>query len=381
MNKKKLITLLLVIVIVVSGLLLLKKRKADLALAAPAMILPAVVATETLQPGPVLLTLPAMGVVASDVSAVLSTKVSGQVTDIYKQEGASIKKGDVLARIDVKDLEAKKNGLSLQRQGMAFQIESKKAEAISLETSLKSAADSHQRTKELLDIKGASVEQYSQEEAELARIRSNLTGARNSIETLQKSMETIGASMHEIDSLMDYATLASPIDGTVSQILVRPGDLATPGKPLVRISSKTGLYLNLSLPDTFRANEVMVKDQVFPLTSRDQAGETGLVQYVAPLPQNMGLVERQFVNVRVIVYKADSVLLPVDALLTMNGDASVFVLEPDGKTARRMTVHIIHRGIEGVAVSENLGGQTVIVAKPDILLRVSAGVPIVQIKG
>jgi len=275
MNKKKFITLLLVIVIVVSGLLLLKKRKADLALAAPAMVLPAVVATETLQPGPVLLTLPAMGMVASDVSAVLSTKVSGQVTDIYKQEGSSIKKGDVLARIDVKDLEAKKNGLSLQRQGIAFQIESKKAEAISLETSLKSAEDSHQRTKELLDIKGASVEQYSQEEAELAKIRSNLTGARNSIETLQKNMETIGASMHEIDSLMDYATLASPIDGTVSQILVRPGDLATPGKPLVRISSKTGLYLNLSLPDTLRANEVMVKDQVFPLTSRSRRVKPG----------------------------------------------------------------------------------------------------------
>jgi len=71
MNKKKFITLLLVIVIVVSGLLLLKKRKADLALAAPAMVLPAVVATETLQPGPVLLTLPAMGMVAVIVIASL----------------------------------------------------------------------------------------------------------------------------------------------------------------------------------------------------------------------------------------------------------------------------------------------------------------------
>ena len=247
---KKLITLILVVAIVASGLLLLKKRKADLAKASPAPIMPAVVATTDLKTQPVTLTLPAMGIVASDVSAVLSTRISGQVTEVYKQEGDPVKKGEILARIDATDLEAKKQGLALQRQGIVFQVEAKKAEVNALETSLKSAEEAHVRTKELLDIKGASAEQYSQEEAEIAKIKAGLTAARNSIETLLKSMGTLGASMREIDSLMNYATLVAPIDGTVSQILARPGDLATSGKPLLRISSKTGLYLNLSMPDT-----------------------------------------------------------------------------------------------------------------------------------
>ncbi|MGA8241948.1 MAG: biotin/lipoyl-binding protein [Desulfobacterales bacterium] len=374
---KKLITLILVVAIVAAGLLLLHKRKADLAQASPAPIMPAVVATTDLKTQAVTLTLPAMGIVASDISAVLSTRISGQVMEVSKQEGDPVKKGEILARIDATDLEAKKQGVVLQRQGIVFQVEAKKAEVNALEMSLKSAEEAHARTKELLDIKGASPEQYSQEQAEIAKLKAGLTAARNSIETLQKSMGTLAASMREIDSVMNYATLVAPIDGTVSQILARPGDLATPGKPLMRISSKTGLYLNLSLPDTLRADEVMLVGRALPLTSKDQTGETGLVQYVAPLPQNLGLVEGQFVNVSVVVYKGEDVLLPIDALLTMNGSSSVFVLASDGK-AQRLSVRIKARGVEGATVDQDLAGRKVIIAKPDILLRVATGVPVVE---
>jgi len=374
---KKFVTLILIVVIVAAGLMLLKKRKANLAQASPAPVLPAVVATMYLEAQPVTLTLPAMGIVASDISAVLSTRISGQVMEVLKQEGDPVKKGELLARIDATDLVAKKQGVTLQRQGIAFQVEAKKAEVEALKTSLESAREAHARTKELLDIKGASPEQYSQEEAEIAKLKANLTAARNNIETLQKSMETLGASMREIDSLMNYATLVAPIDGTVSQILARPGDLATPGKPLLRIASRSGLYLNLSLPHSGHATEVLLQGQPLPLTSKDQTGETGLVQYVAPLPQNIGLVEGQFVNVNVVIFKGEDVLVPIDALLTMDGSSSVFALDSDGK-AQRLSVAIKVRGVEGAVIDQNLAGRKVIVAKPDILLRVATGVPVVE---
>lgn len=375
--KKVMALIVVVVVIVAAGLLLLRQRKAQLAQVSPAPVLPAVVATLGLKAQPVTLTLPAMGIVASDISAVLSTRISGQVMAVLKQEGDPVKKGEVLARIDATDLVAKKQGITLQRQGIAFQVEAKKAEVNAFEMSIKSAREAHARTKELLDIKGASPEQYSQEEAEIAKLKANLTAARNSIETLQKSMETLGASMREIDSLMNYATLVAPIDGTMSQILARPGDLATPGKPLLRIASRSGLYLNLSLPHSGHTTEVLLQGHPLPLTSKAQTGETGLVQYVAPLPQNIGLVEGQFVNVDVVIFKGEDVLVPVDALLTMDGSSSVFALDSDGK-AQRLRVEIKVRGVEGAIIDQNLAGRKVIVAKPDILLRVATGVPVVE---
>jgi multidrug efflux pump subunit AcrA (membrane-fusion protein) len=377
---KKFVAIFLVLFVAAGGVFLLKKRKADLAQAAPASVLPAVVATTVLKTSRVTLTLPAMGIVASEVSAVLSTKVSGQVIAVYKQEGNSVKKGDVLARIDVRELEAKKHGLTLQRQEIAFQVDSKKADVKALEISLTTSVESHARTEELLKVKGASIEEFSEEQAKIAKIRAGLSAARNSIETLLKGGEALGASIREIESLMDYATVISPIDGTVSQSLAKPGDLATPGSPLFRVASRAGLYLTLSLPDTLQPSEILFDGQALRLTSKHQAGETGLVQYVAPLPAGQNIAEGQYVNVFVVVYKGEDVLAPVDALLTMDGVSSVFVLAPDGK-AQRLRVHIKARGVEGVTVTENLGGRTVIVAKPDILLRVAAGVPVAQIKG
>ena len=345
--KKRVVVILVILLIAAAGLMLLKKRKADLAQALPAPVLPAVVATIELNNQPVTLTLPAMGVAASDVSAVLSTRISGQVTKVLKREGESVQKGELIALIDDADLQARRKGLLAKRDGMDSEIEAQR--------------QAHQRTLELFKVKGASLEQKQMEEA--------------AIERLVRERESLLQNIREIDSLMNYAKIVAPIDGTVSQILARPGDLATPGKPLLRIASRSGLYLNLSLPHSGHATEVLLQGRALPLTSKEQTGETGLVQYVAPLPQNIGLVEGQFVNVNVVIFKGEDVLVPIDALLTMNGSSSVFVMDSDGR-AQRLSVEIKARGVEGVTVEPNLAGRRVIVAKPDILLRVAAGVPV-----
>ncbi len=365
-----------IILLVIAGIVIVKKRKADLAKLPPPQLLPAVVSAKELTPQNLTITLPAMGVVASDISAVLSTRISGQITAVYKREGNTVKKGEILASIDARDLEARKQGLVSQRQGVIAQIEAKKAEARALETSLKTALESHARTEELLAVKGASPEQYSQEEAEIARLKASLDGARKAVETLQKSVETLGSSIKDVDSQISYGTLTAPIDGRVSQLLARPGDLATPGKPILKISSKNGLYLTISLPDKLRPKSVLLQGQEFPLTPKDQTSETGLVQYVSPLPPHSEFLEGQFVNVHVVLFKGEAVLVPMDALLTMGNASWLFIIEPNGK-ATKVEVTVKVKGVEGAIVEPDFTNRKVILAKPDILLRVASGVPII----
>jgi RND family efflux transporter MFP subunit len=345
--KKRVVIILVLVLVAAAGLMLLKKRKADLAQASSAPVLPAVVAAMELKSQPVTLTLPAMGVVASDVSAVLSTRLSGRITKVLKREGETVHEGELIALVDNAELEAKRKGLLAKRAGIDAEIEAQR--------------QAHQRTLELFNVGGASLEQKQMEEA--------------SIERLVRERESLMQSVQEIENLISYARILAPVSGTLSQVLVSPGDLATPGKPLFRIASKAGLYLNLSLPSSVHATKIILRGNALLLTSKDQTGDTGLVQYVASLPPNTGMVEGEYVNVQVVLYQGEDVLLPVDALLTMNGSSSVFVLSADGK-AERLNVTIKARGVEGVTVEQNLSGKKVIVAKPDILLRVAAGVPV-----
>jgi uncharacterized membrane protein SirB2 len=64
---------ILLVIFVMAGLL--AKRKHDLAKAQPAQVLPVVVDTVVLNRQPVILSIPAMGIVSSDVSTTISTKV------------------------------------------------------------------------------------------------------------------------------------------------------------------------------------------------------------------------------------------------------------------------------------------------------------------
>ncbi|HFQ81285.1 MAG TPA: biotin/lipoyl-binding protein [Desulfobacterales bacterium] len=371
---KKTVTIILALVLVAAAVGLLKKRKTDLTKAPVAAVLPVVVDTMTLRHSPVTLTLPAMGVVTSDLSTILSTKISGRITHVYKQEGDSIKKGDKLASIDASDLTARKKGLRLKREGIGFQILAGRENIKALKSALSAAQDAHARTLELLAVKGASQEQSSREVADIAGIKARIATAKNGISTLQKSKDTLDQNIKEIDSLLRYTVITAPIDGTLSKRLVMTGDLAMPGKPLFKITARTGLYVNLSLPDTVHADKIILRGKEIPLTAKNEASTAGLVQYIAPVPDNAGLVEGQYLNIKVVVYQAGDVLIPIDGLLSVGGESFLFVYGHGRAVKTR--VNIVARGEEGLVVRPDMAGKTIILAKPDILLRASAGVPV-----
>ncbi|MDA8163926.1 MAG: efflux RND transporter periplasmic adaptor subunit [Desulfobacteraceae bacterium] len=341
---KKVAGIVLLLLLALGVVLLVKKRQADLARAPVASVLPVVAETITLRPGQVTLTTPAMAQVESDLSTDLSTKVTGRVLAVHTKQGARVRKGEKLIVIDASDLDARKAALRAKLDGIDWDLVVQR--------------ENHQRTMQLFAIKGASLEQTRLEEAALAN--------------LEKSKEGLVQNIREIEALSSYATIVAPVSGTVCELPVNTGDMAVPGKPLVRIAADQGLYLTVSLPDSITPQGLLVNGTAVKPLPRNHASATGLVQYVAPLPDAAGLVEGQYLNVQVVLFQGAGVLVPVDGLVTM-GDKS-YVLTMNGDLARRLPVTVLARGSEGAMVAEDLAGRTILVAKPDILLRAATGV-------
>ncbi|MBW6521691.1 MAG: efflux RND transporter periplasmic adaptor subunit [Desulfoarculaceae bacterium] len=343
---KKIISIILVLILAIGVILLVKKRQADLDKAPVAKVLPVVTETVTLKSGQVTLTTPAMGMVASDLSSTLATKVSGRVLAVYKKQGDLVKQGEELIVIDASDLDARKAALSAKLEGLSYELAVQR--------------ENHARTMQLFAIKGASLEQTRMEEAALAN--------------LEKGRDALAQNIREIETLRSYSTLVAPVAGTVSELLVNSGDIAVPGKALLRIAADQGLYLTLSLPDSITPQGLLINGNAVKAVPRHQASATGLVQYVAPLDNQSGLVEGQYLNLQVVLFTGSGVLVPMDGLLTMGGKTYVLVLE--GDLARKVPVTVLHRGSEGAVVIEDLAGQIIMVSKPDILLRAVTGVPV-----
>lgn len=372
--KNKIIIILVVLLILAGAILLLKTRKASLAQAPVAAVLPVVVDAITLAPQEVSLTLPAMGVVSSDISTTLSTKISGRILKLTKQEGDAVKKGDVLLQIDDRELRAKKEGLRLKRTSLGYDISAKQGNIKALETALENAKDTHKRTKELLDVKGASIEEFNKEQTEIAQLTAQLQSAKSGIDMLRSSIDELRQSESEIDTQLSYTRITAPINGTLSARLAMAGDLALPGKPLLKISAADGLYLDVKLPAAIQATAIVFQGQEFVLTPKNQAGSAGLHEYRAALPLGNTLVEGEFLNVGLVLYSGNDILLPNDVLLTLQGTTYVLVYQ-NGKV-EKTPVSVTRRGSEGVMVAEDLSGKTLLLAKPDILLRATSGTPV-----
>lgn len=371
---KKFIPIIVIVVLLVGGVAVLKIRKHALAAAKPPKVLAVHVNAVKLEPAEITLTLPVMAEVRSEKNATVSTKVTGSVTEVIKHEGDRVKAGDLIARIDDRELKDKISALNLKLPNIGYEIDSQKSRIESLKISLKNAVDTHKRTQELLNVKGASIEQSQKEESEISLLTSEIKTAENGLQALYIQKSITQKNIHEIEASLSYTLISSPVNGIVSAAFVSQGEIAVPGKALFSISSDEGNYFAVHLPAGMEAISLKVGQESVRLYSLDIADPNGLRQYRAQIPKGLRFVSGEIVDASLVVFSGRATLVPLDAILNREGKQIVFVYEK-GKTSP-VFVHILKSGKEGAILDAPLVDKILIVAKPDILLRLLTGVPV-----
>lgn len=340
-KNKKIVAIIAVIIIVVLGVSAVtnaKRKEATLPLAKKYAL---VVSTINPELKPVALTLPYLAQTENDKDVKLSSKVAARVNYI-KASGTKIKKGTIIARLDNTSIQT--NSTSLKSQIKATQ------------TSLKNLEETHQRTKELLAIKGASIEQSQLEES--------------NIEAVKAKLEALYQNQIDITNTLTYATITAPVDGVISKTYVNNGDLCLPGKPVASISATDGFYLLVRIPTDLTIYGVNFKGVNYPAVALNSTFNN-LAEYKVYV-NSEGFTTGDRLEVNVIVFKGEAVKLPFDAILNKNGESFVFIKE--NESAKAVSVSILQTGEDGLVVSNNeLAGKEIVVAKQDILLKLLSG--------
>ncbi len=326
---KRLSIFLVLVILVVGGIKIVNIKKAKEAETTPPKVYDMVVKTISPIPSQVMLTLPYLSEVHNDANVILSSRMSARVLMI-KKSGDSVKRGEVVASMDTTELEAN--------------IESSK---ISLNNLIKT----HKRTKSLYRVKGASIEQLQKE---------------------QSSIASLQAKIKSLKSQMSYAILTSPTDGVVAKAYENAGSIAMPGKPLLNISASNGFSLIVRLPDSVKPKAIIFHKKRYTIQS---LGSTfhGLNEYKAYVDAS-GLTAGETVEVRIVMFEGVATKLPFDAIL--DKDAKSYILNVKKNRAIPQEVTILQKGEEGVVVDDNLTGKNIVIAKPDILLRLVTGISI-----
>ena len=327
---KKILKIVMILVVisllVLLGMKAVKNKQEKESSTPVAKIYPIVVKTMTPKVTNVTLTLPYLAESINETDVKISSRIAARIEQI-KKSGERVQKGEVVAKLDTTDLNAK---------------------IIAAKISLDNLQKSHKRTKTLYKVKGASIEQLQKEQSALAGLNANLKALKNQL---------------------DYATLTTPISGIISKSFAAVGDIIMPGKPLIQISADKDFSLLVRVPQDVTPKAVIFKKREYALNDL-RSTFNGLNEYKAFVDAE-GLTAGDRVEVDIVVFHGNGIELPFDAVLNRNGKNYVLLAKGDKATVKE--IHIDKKAQEGVVISDALEGQKIIVAKQDILLKLVSG--------
>ena len=204
----------------------------------------------------------ASGTVRGRTTAVLTSKTTGYVRSVEVRPGDHVKTGQLLALLEANDVAA-----SVRRAHAGFdQSTESRAEA---ENGLKAAQVAARIAKSTYDRVASlfadhSVPQQEYDEVE-ARWRAAVAQEDMAQARLRAAISRIAqakAEVGEAQATLDYARIAAPFAGRIIERRVDPGNLASPGMPLLVVEEDGKLRIETSVEES-RAASVAMGDTAF----------------------------------------------------------------------------------------------------------------------
>jgi membrane fusion protein (multidrug efflux system) len=194
----------------------------------------------------------------------VGSKIMGRLASVYTDEGATVKKGTLLADIDSTDLVAQRNqtlALRVQSQANLAQAEAKySSDQISikvLEISLDRANEDMARAKKQSEGGVITTEQfdhikkaYETASAQLEAAKSQLLVSKSMISSASASVETAGSQIKVLDAQLNNTRLYAPADGIVARRWLLAGDVVQPSQSVFTLTISKNLWIIAFLEET-----------------------------------------------------------------------------------------------------------------------------------
>ena len=302
-----------------------------------------------------------IGTVESKKEAAVSAKVMGVIRQVWVEEGDRVGKGQVLLTIDDADIKAKRReAVQAKAEGVAALANTD----VNLGRMKNLYADNAVTKKELDDI-------TTRHSMALAKV-GQVAAKRKEVEA---RIAQANAGISQADIMLGYTVIRSPISGVVTQKMASAGEMATTGRPLVKVVDSHDLRLvatvnEQEVSDLTRGQQLRVSVDALPGTDI-----TGRISDIIPaadpatrsfavkvdLPQLSGLMPGMFGKAYLPVGTRKAVLIPDGALVEREGVKGVFIVTPHG-TLRFQAVKTGEKSLGLLeAVTGLSGGETVAV--------------------
>ena len=178
---------------------------------------------------------------------VISSEAAGRILSFNVEEGMRVEAGDVIAEIDSVQLHLQRSQLEAQLSALLNSRPDVQTQVASLREQIATLKVEQRRIENMLRDGAATEKQKDDIDSQIRILESQLSATLSTLNTntstINSNAEAIRVQISALDDRIAKCRVASPISGTVLVKYAQEGELATVGKPLVKIADLNNIYL------------------------------------------------------------------------------------------------------------------------------------------
>jgi len=182
------------------------------------------VSTEKVTKRTIIETVNASGKIYPEVEVKVSPDISGEIVELTVEEGDSVKRGTVLARIYADIYSTQRNQAAAEVERQQAILANSKAQLNSLQSALELAKRTYDRQKQLMADKIISAAEFEQAENAYRTAQANYDAALQNIRSAEAAIQSSQASLERADKDLSRTAVLAPMDGVVSLLSVKKGE-------------------------------------------------------------------------------------------------------------------------------------------------------------
>lgn len=165
----------------------------------------------------------------------ISSRVSGHVDQVLINDNQKVKAGDVLARLDARDFEARLKQSQAALATAQANVAQAQADVESSRANYNLAQTNLHRFEQMLKDNSASQQEYDAAVASEQVTAADLNAAQKKVAAMQAASAEAQAAVDTAQLNLSYTTITAPKDGRVTRKIVEPGAYIAPGQTLLSI--------------------------------------------------------------------------------------------------------------------------------------------------
>ncbi len=211
---------------------------------------------EAVEEGVITETVSAPGIIEPIRKVDVSAEVSARIVELPRREGDRVRTGDLLMRLDDRDLKAALQSAEARRDGERYRLEAERSRIVGSQNNLENQRAIAQRQESLFRAGDVSRQAYEDAVTRARDLESQFLAQKNTIVQLEKSLAAAEAQIEQQREALRRTVVVAAIDGVVTQLNAEVGELVVvgtmnmPGTKIMTIADLSKMKLSAKVSET-----------------------------------------------------------------------------------------------------------------------------------